>query len=289
LTPSGGEIRNQTEVIVKAYKKGVDGRDELASITRYRIELSGVAPRIDKFTFNRSETADGEVDTVNGRISYPGLPDAMTMLVDWSDGTTSKGTLENREGEFWFSAAHVYSGKSGTHPVGLRFINAINLQVIGSYEIKPALATMLDSAPPQAPDGRRGDAAPWLPALPHQTAARALDARSLKSSDMALMFGAGIIAQQAVGQSSFWLDRSLSKTIRRKQARNAGSVPIAKPGVSDPGQQWLATPYRVATPAIDSRPWQDLDGWLVRSKNGETADVVRDVTEEGADWLFIRG
>jgi hypothetical protein len=216
------------------------------------------------------------------------LPDAVTMLVDWSDGTTSKGTLENREGEFWFAAAHIYSGKPGTHPIGLRFINASNLKVIGSYEIK-ALATTLDSVSPsqQAPDGRRGDAAPWLPALQHQTAARALDARSLKSSDMALMFGAGIIAQQAVGQSSFWLDRSLAKSIRRKQARNAGSVPTANSGVSDPSRQWLATPYRVATP--DSRPWQDLDGWLVRSKNGETADVVRDVTEADADWLFLRG
>jgi hypothetical protein len=58
--------------------------------------------------------------------------------------------------------------------------------------------------------------------------------------------------------------------------------------MSDPSQDWLATPYRVPAAAIDSRPWQELDGWLVRSENGETAHAARDVTEEGADWLFIR-
>ena len=146
-------------------------------------------------------------------------------------------------------------------------------------QIKPALAA-LDSGSPaqQAPDGRRGDAAPSLPG-PHQTAARSVDGGSLKSSDMALMFGAGIVAQQAVtGQPSFWLDRSVAKAIRRKQARGAGSAQIVKSGASD----WLATPYRVPAAAIDSQPWQELDGWLVTSENGVAARSPRDVVEEGA-------
>jgi hypothetical protein len=155
-----------------------------------------VAPRIDKFAFSRSEAADGEIDTVSGRISYPGLPGAVTMLVSWSDGTTSTGDLEIRDGDYWFSASHSYAGKAAVNPVGLRFINAVNLKVIGSYEINPQTAATLDPLSPPQPtsDRRHGDAAPLLPARQHQTAANSPGRGPLTTSDMALMFGAGIVA-----------------------------------------------------------------------------------------------
>ncbi|MDO9297068.1 PKD domain-containing protein [Bradyrhizobium sp.] len=289
LSSSEGDGRNQTEVVVKAFKKGIDGRDELTSISRFRLEVGGVAPRIDKFAFGRSEAADGEIDTVSGRISYPGLPGAVTMLVSWSDGTTSTGDLEIRDGDYWFSASHSYAGKAAVNPVGLRFINAVNLKVIGSYEINPQTAATLDPLSPPQPtsDRRHGDAAPLLPARQHQTAANSPGRGPLTTSDMALMFGAGIVAREAMGPMSFRLDRSLEKAIRRKQAGPAGSVPSAKPDASGNSRDWLAAPYRVPA-ATCSSPWQEVDDWLVTSERDITLHGQRDAIDGDADWLLIR-
>jgi hypothetical protein len=274
ISSPNGSDGSQNEVVVKAYKKGLDGRDQLASITRYRLEVGGAAPRIDRFTFNRSDASDDQIDTVNGRISYPGLPDAVALQVTWSDGTVSNGTIEFKDGEYWFSAGHNYTGKAPATMIGLRFINTTNSKGIGAYEINPQPAAQLNPTSPQdvVRDRRHGDASS-VPAL--------------KTSDVALMFGAGFLVKQAAGPASFKLDRLLAKTIRRGRSKRAGFGIDARPVERPCDRDWLATPYRVppaTTAGIDGAgSWQEVDDWLVAS-NRATVQAAPDA----ADWLIVR-
>jgi len=292
LSPPGGDDSNKTEVTVKAYKKGADGRDELTSITRYRLERGGVSARVDKFSFNRVDGADGNIDTVNGRIAYPGLPNSVAMSVIWSDGTTSNGAIEMKNGEFWFSAARDYTGKAPSTMIGLRFVNTATSKVIGSFEIQPQSSTQL-----VPPNQRHGDAAPAARS-DRALAYRAPGVLSVTKSDLALMFGAGVLAvggglqnsNARLEQPSLWLDRSLASAIRRRQARPANPVPTRKPAATaNPG--WLAAPYRVppktapkgeAVRASDLR--EDVDGWLVATDPA----IVRARHAEATDWLILR-
>ena len=283
ISSSDRNGRSQAEVIIKTFKKGANGRDELTSITRYRLEEGGgVAPRIDKFTFNRSSTTAGDVDTVSGRVSYPGLPDAALLLVNWSDGTTSTGSIEERDGVFWFSATHLYSGKASLERIGLRFINTVSLKGVGSFEINPHSAASLDPTLPQAspPDQRRGDAAP---SQQQKAASHAAGGNPLRTSDMALIFGAGLVVSQA-DPASFRLDRLLERTIRRKRKSTT------KPRDPDRNGDWLTAPYRVADVAgvaANSR-WHPVDDdWLITSDRDAAPPGWRGVTEGDADWMMI--
>ncbi len=283
LSTSDRNGRDQGEVIIKTFRKGADGRDELASITRYRLEETGNAPRVDKFRFDRSSTADGEVDTVNGRVSYPGLPDTALLQIKWSDGTTSTGSIEEKDGAFWFSASHVYSGKAPLDRIGLRFINVATLKGIGSFEISPLSAASLSPAPAQqpSPDQRRGDAAP---AGHEKAASHAAVNDPLKTSDMALIFGAGLVANQANGPASFRLDQLLERTIRRKRTTN-GEKP------RDRTHDWLAAPYRVSdeTKAVaETGAWRAVDDdWLITPNRNAAPPLRRGVADGDADWMMI--
>jgi hypothetical protein len=313
LSPEGADGSGNTEVIVKAFRKGPDGHNELTSITRYRIEVQGTAPHVDKFTFHRGNGADGDVDTLDGRIAYRGLPDSVTVSLAWSDGTTSDGVIQAKDGEFWFSAVHNYAGKAPSTMVGLRFVNTANAKVLGFFEIKPQSSTMLDPASPpnQTPTSnqRHGDA------TPAHRSNRALafhtpGGSAVTKPDLALMFGAGALAiagglqkrnaRPGVGRTSesghdasltveppsLWLDRSLANTIRRQRAGSASPVQTGRPIVTAK-PDWLAMPYRVpaATSAdgIDGLGgWQEVDGWLVASDRGAVQAA------DAADWLVVR-
>jgi hypothetical protein len=310
LSPSGSDDSSGTEVVVKAFRKGINGRKELTSITHYRIELDGVAPRVDKFSLNRVDGADGDVDTLDGRIAYPALPNSVAVSVTWSDGTTSDGVIELKNGEFWFSAVRNYAGKAPSSLVSLQFINTTNSKIVGSFAIKPQ-STTLDpvSSPIQGPasNQRHGEVIPAHRSN-HALALHAPGGAAVTKSDLALMFGAGALAvggglQKAtarpgvgdqagdaspiVAQPSLWLDRSLAKAVRRQKARSTDQEPTAQPAVAatDPG--WLATPYRV--PAAASAEgmdglggWHEVDDWLVASDQS----AVRPA--DAADWLIVR-
>jgi hypothetical protein len=316
LSLDGADGSGNTEVIVKAFRKGADGQNELASITHYRIEVQGSAPRVDKFSFHRVSGADSDSDTLEGRITYRGLPDSVTVTLVWSDGTTSDGMIQSRDGEFWFSAVHQYAGKAPSTMVGLRFINPANSKILGFFEIKPQSSTMLDPAAPpsQAPasNPRHGDATPA-----HRSnrafALHTPGGSAMTKSDLALMFGAGALAiagglqkrnaQPQAGRTSelevddaspiaelpvLWLDRSLASAIRRQQgASAAGLAPTAKPKLAAVKPDWLATPYRVpaatSTGGIDDLDaWHEVDGWLVAS------DRAAAHAADAADWLVVR-
>ena len=271
----GGNQVNDSDVIVRAYRKGADGQDHLTSITRYRLEFNGV-PKIDKFSLNRADGTDGDIDTMSGRIQYPNLPGSVAVSVVWSDGTTSVGTVEQRNGEYWFSAVRNYNGKAPSAMVELRFISTATSKVVGFFEINPLSTTSNDPATPPQPNQRHGDAAP----AQRSNRAFALNASggsAMAKSDLALMFGAGALGVAA--QPSLWLDRSLAKAIRRQQAAPAGRGPKGRPvAVTDPA--WLAAPYRVS--GGDLGGWHEVDDWLIASDRGAAPAI------DAADWLIVR-
>ena len=197
LSSDGIDGGGNTEVVVKAFRKDAEGRNVLISITRYRIEVQGTAPRVDKFSFHRVNGADGDSDTLEGRVAYRGLPDFVTVVVVWSDGTTTVGVIQSKDGEFWFSAAHNYVGKASATMVGLRFVNPVNSKIIGSFEIKPQSSTALDPVSPQiqlpGSNQRHGDATP-MHRLNRALALHTPGGSAVTKSDLALMFGAGALA-----------------------------------------------------------------------------------------------
>jgi hypothetical protein len=311
LAPAGADDNGHNEVVVKAFKKGPDGHNELASITRYRVVVEGISPRVDRFSLRRTEGADGDIDTLDGRIDYRGLPDSVTVSIVWSDGTTSNGAIEKRNGEFWFSAVRTSTGKAPPALVSLRFVNTTNSKIIGSFEIKPQSSTMLDPAAPanQAPSNQRhGDAAP----AHHANRAITLHTpggSAVTQSDLALMFGAGALAiaggvqkrnakpgvrqtdafdperddgSTTVEPAPLWVDRSLANAIRRQQTVPANPIQMRKPKVAAK-PDWLATPYRVpaAVSADGIDGWHEVDDWLL------AGNAVAQATDT-ADWLVVR-
>jgi hypothetical protein len=310
LSPSGSDDSSGTEVVVKAFRKGINGRKELTSITHYRIELDGVAPRVDKFSLNRVEGADGDIDTLDGRIAYPALPNSVAVSVTWSDGTTSDGLIELKNGEFWFSAVRNYAGKAPSSLVSLQFINTTNSKIVGSFAIKPQSTTLNPvSSPIQGPPSnqRHGEATPAHRSN-HAFALHTPSGVAVTKSDLALMFGAGALAvgggpQKAtarvgvggqadnaspiVAQPSLWLDRSLAKAVRRQKVRSTDQEQTAQPAIAATASGWLATPYRVpaavsADGIDDLGGWHEVDDWLVASDHG----AVRPA--DAADWLIVR-
>ena len=272
LSSAGVEDSSHGEVTVKAYRKGPDGSNELTSITHYRIEVDGISPRVDKFSFNRVDGADGDIDTIDGRIAYPDLPNSITVSVLWSDGSTSNGVIEARNGEFWFSAVRNYTGKAPATMVGLRFINTTNSKVVGSFEIKPQSSATLAPASPSihgaAPNQHHGDAGP-VHRSNHALALHAPVGAAVTRSDLALMFGAGVLA---VGSGL------------QKAATRPGRAQAGKPAVAAASSKWLAAPYRVpAGASADGNPdgWQEVDDWLVASDRGTAPP-------DTADWLIVR-
>lgn len=268
LSP-GGSDGSSREVMVKTYRKGTDGRDELASITRYRLERAGVAPQIDKFLFKRVPSGENDVDTLTGRISHPGLPDSTLLVVNWSDGTTSTGSIEERDGEFWFSATHAYDGKAAARMVGLRFIDANNLRGIGAYDINPQPAASSEPVPRE----RHGDA---MPAAGQQRKLAQADGASMTTSDLALMFGAGAMGTRAAHDRAFTLDGRLARTLRRNGRHSAASLQTAKPRVSDVTRD--RRPSQKTT-------WQ-MEDWVMSSPSAQAAAPQREVTEDG--WVMVR-
>jgi hypothetical protein len=279
LSPDADHDNGRTEVVVRAYRKGADGRDELKSITRYRIEVDGMSPHVDGFSFHRVGGTNGDVDTVSGRISYRGLPSSVAVAVVWSDGTTSDGAIEMRDGECWFSATHNYAGEAPVALVGLRFINTANSRILGSFEIKPRPSTGLDPvAPTPAPASgqRHGDAGP-AQRMNRALALHTPGSSAMTKSDIALMFGAGTLGVAA--RPSLWLDRSLAKAIRRQPAPPPGLAPKGTP-VAVANSAWLAAPYRVS--GDDLGGWHEVDDWLMASDHG-----TRPATD-ATDWLIVR-
>src|SRR5260370_17784070 len=113
--------------------------------------------------------------------------------------------------------------------VSLRFINTSNSKIIGSFELNPRSSTSLDPASPPvqgpASNQRHGDAAPALRS-DRAVAFRAPGGLAVTKSDLALMFGAGVLAvggplQKAstrLQHPSFWLHPPPSRAIRRRRA-----------------------------------------------------------------------
>ena len=309
LVPAGSDSNGQKEVVVKAFKKDADGHNVLASITRYRIVVEGTSPHVDRFSLHRTEGADGDIDTLDGRIDYRGLPDSVAVSIVWSDGTTSNGTIEKRNGEFWFSAVRNYAGKAPPALVSLRFMSTANSKIIGSFEIKPQSSTLLDPAAPSnhapAPNQRHGDAAP-VHGSNREIALHTPVGSAVTQSDLALMFGAGALAiaggvqkrsakpdagqadefdpelddvPTSVEPAPLWVDRSLANAIRLQQAGPANPVQMRKPVVAAK-PDWLATPYRVpAAGEVDG--WHEVDDWLLAS------NAVAQAADTG-DWLVVR-
>jgi hypothetical protein len=285
---------NEPEVTVRAYKKDADGHDVLSSIKRYKLQFTNATPRIDRFSLHRDGGVDGDVDTIGGRIVYPNLPGSLSISITWPDGTTSDGAIELKNGEYWFSANRHYAGSAPAGMVVMRIVNTSNSKVIGLFELNPPhAATNAPASPPAQPPAnpRHGDASPML--RPNRALALGGEgSSSVTTSDLALAFGAGVLAstsglkkksEQAEDEQSddgarlafappaMWIDRALATSMQKQRT----SVDVG----------WLKTPFRVDAKPARSKPVivreldEHGDGWLVAS---ETA------RNDAGDWLELR-
>jgi hypothetical protein len=292
LSPLNG---NEPEVTVRAYKKDADGNDVLTSIKRYRLQFTNAAPRIDRFSLHREGGTDGDLDTISGRIVYPNLPGSLAITITWSDGTTSDGAIEARGGEYWFTANRHYAGAAPSTMVVLRIVSTTDSKVIALFEFNPPRsATNAPASPPvQAPSNpRHGDASPML--RPNRALAlREGGSSSVTTSDLALAFGAGVLASTsrlkkdeqaadsdgdrdeetvAYAPPALWIDRALASSMQTQRTQ------------VDVG--WLKTPFRVDPKPAQPKPvvihelGEHADGWLVASEAAARND-------EG-DWLELR-
>jgi hypothetical protein len=244
----------------------------LAWTTRYRVTTPGQGARVEDFTFERTALGDGDIDSVKGRLVYPGLSATHVLSVRWSDGTTSEGTIVFKDGEYWFFAEHSYNAKATANLINLSVLDPTSSKRIGSFDIAPRASVGLPTKSDQplqnsAPGEKHGNAAPLGKSSYADLRLEPASHAAFGVSDVGLVVGMGVLGAGYAGARkpashrksgasaggvtprrsegrNFWLDRSLAKTIElysggERTRGPSAVVPQIKPFDDD----WMVARY----------------------------------------------